>query len=494
MTDRPHPVEGQPASSATARRPRAQGIPVREVRRALWHILLAWVFGAAFCSITGGAPLNAFLTNYLKADDFSYGLVMAAGPAAVLFNMIGMLVIERTGRVKRNFLVFVTTGRLLWLAVAAIALWMPIHLGAFTRPQVFFCGLLAFASTGLMNFGGAGWATWMSDVVPTNVAGKFFGIRYQLGLFTMMLTGVGAAALIDRCQQTGWVYGVIFGLAACMGATDILLFLPVREVPRPVEAVSPSLGEILLTPWRSSSFRSFALYTAAAWIAYMMMGPLIARFCLDQPRMRGLGMNVSTMNLLVYILPQVGMALVAPCWGRAIDRFGPKPVLALSSLCAALIPLGWTVMHPALRWFIPLLVLLGGLTWPGIDQTILYWQIKGFPAERHTAYNATFLTVYGFAMMVGTAFGGWYASFWEGHQQLLVVFPSWVSHYHPVFLTSVLLRLAAFLFILPRLQISGSARLRTVAGAILRDCWRAIPGVMAVTRKRRRVALPAAKN
>ncbi len=180
----------------------------------------------------------------------------------------------------------------------------------------------------------------------------------------------------------------------------------------------------------------------------MMMGPFVSRYCLDPVRAHGLGMSVSMMNLLLFIIPWVSMALVAPLWGQAVDRFGPKPVLALSALCTAIAPIGWACMNPSLHWMLPAVAIFGGLTWPGIDQTTTYLQVKGFPAERNSAYNAAFLAVNGLAAVIGTTLGGWYAAFWARHMQVLACLPAWVSHYHPVFLTSVLLRFAAF-FLLP---------------------------------------------
>lgn len=473
----PTELEQQHAThSATARHKTADGFSPREVRRALWCIIVAWVFGAGFVSLTGGAPLSSFLVKYLKADDFSFGLVMAAGPAVVFLQFFGSLIIERTGRVKRNFLIYVTAGRLLWLGAAAIALFMPIGKHAFA--QVALIGLVACSSTALMNFGGAGWPTWMSEVVPTAVAGKFFGYRAQLGLISMALTAIGAAALIDRYHDAGWCYALVFGLGALLGAADILCFIPVRERPRPVEPAPPTLKDILVTPWRNALFRGVALYTSVAWIAYMMMGPFVARYCLEQPAVHGLGMSVSTTNMLLFIVPWVSMALVSPFWGMALDRFGPKPVLALSSLCAALVPIGWACMQPSLSWSIVVLAAFSGLTWPGIDQSILYMQVKSFPAERHTAYNATFLSVSGLATMLGTAFGGWYAGFWQHHLHVIPLLPAWVSHYHPVFVTSLLLRLAAFFFLLPRLQLAGTAGVGTVTRALLADSLAFLPRIM----------------
>jgi len=491
---------GQPTQHEQQSEPAAahykKGYSPREVRSALWYIMVAWLFGASFCSITGGAPLYSFLKNYLQTDDFSFGLVMAAGPVAVLFFLLGSLVVERTGCIKRHFLLFVTAGRLAWLGVAAIALWLPVKAHAPSHLQVLLVGLIVFASAGLMNFGGAGWPTWMSEVIPTSVAGKFFGVRYQTGLISMVLAGIAASALVDRFQNAGWIYAVLFGVGGLLGATDILLFIPIREIPRPVApSEQPTLRDILVIPWKSALFRSFAAYTTVAWISYMMMSPFVSRYCLESPEKHGLGMSVSTMNLLLFITPWVSMALVGSLWGRAIDKFGPKPALALSSLFAAVLPLIWVIMQPSLTWLILPLSAIGGLTWPGIDQTMLYIQVKGLPTERHSTYNATFLAVNGLATVAGTAIGGWYAQFWQAHLHVIPHLPVWVSHYHPVFLTSMLLRLAAFFLLLPRMQLAGNARLHTVAWDMLVESCAFLPRVWITARRRARAAAtPAEKS
>ncbi|NLC56571.1 MAG: hypothetical protein GX774_07035, partial [Armatimonadetes bacterium] len=45
-------------------RPGRKGYAPREVRLALQYIVVAWIFGAPFFSITTGAPFTSFLTNY----------------------------------------------------------------------------------------------------------------------------------------------------------------------------------------------------------------------------------------------------------------------------------------------------------------------------------------------------------------------------------------------------------------------------------------------
>ena len=87
--------------------------------------------------------------------------------------------------------------------------------------------------------------------------------------------------------------------------------------------------------------------------------------------------------------------------------------------------------------------------------------------------------------MVGTTLGGWYASFWAQHMSLFAALPGWVSHYHPVFLTSMLLRFAAFFWLLPRMLLPGEARMSVVARAMLADCLAFLPRMLTRARRKR---------
>lgn len=475
----------QQADPTATKRPVRAGYRPAEVRRALWYILVAWGFGATFASLTSGASLTSFLVKYLKADDFSYGLIMAIGPAAGLFQFFGSYIIERTGRTKRNFLIFATTHRLLWLGVAAVPLLLP-HASSAVRLTV--VGVLIFLSGAAANFGGAGWPAWMAEIVPQSLAGKYFGYRARLGMIAMMVSSIAVSYLLDANSGSAWLYAGIFALAALIGAVDILLFIPVREIPRQTEDQLPTLVEICATPWKDPLFRGYALYTAVAWISYMMMGPFCWRYCFAPVAEQGLGLSMFWVNLLLFLLPMVAMAWMAPYWGAAIDRFGPKPVLGVCSLCAIIIPVGWLILHREVLWLLPIMALLGGLSWPGIEQILFYMQLKGFPQKRRTAYSAMSLVVFSLACMVGTALGGVIATFWQHYLHYIPGLPAWLTHYHPLFLTSLVLRVAAFVFLFPPLRLTGSADKRTVAKAIAHEVRSSLPQV----RRQPAKAIPAA--
>jgi len=464
MDQQDNAIGASPTMQSPPHRALGPGYSPAEVRQSLWLIMLAWLFGASFSAIVSGATLTSFLTKYLKLDDFSYGIVMASGQAAVLFLFLGSYVNERSGRVKRNFLIFTTLHRLIWLGVAAGALFLP---GASMPVKVWVVGGVIFLSAAMANFGGgAGWIAWMSGIVPKRIAGSFFGTRASLGMISMILTSIGVAYLLDHFATSGWIYAVVFSVAAIFGATDILTFIPIREIPRPIEEKPPTLVDILVTPWSNALFRHFVLYIALAWMSYTMMGTFQWRCAFADVKEGGLGMSLTTANLVMFILPVITQVLSAPFWGRAIDRFGPKPVLTAGAFFSLIWPIPWLIIRPDLIWLLPIAHLFSGLLWPGNEQILTYMQLKGFPENRRTAYVATFMVTFGLACMIGAALGGVLAVFWKDNMHWIPGLPSWVTQYHGVFLFSMLIRVSSFVFVLLPLQLPGVA---AGVGAVTRE-------------------------
>lgn len=450
-----------------------------EVRSALRYIVLAWFFGAAFFAVTGGAAYASFLKQYLKLDDQTYGLIMACGPATTVFLLLGSYHVERTGRCKGPFLWWVTFHRLLWLALAAVPwLWRVAGL----RVAVTLVVLVAFVSSAAANFGGVGFYTWMATIIPKPISGRYFGFRARVGLVSMMLAGLGVSLLLDRYRGQGWMYSVVFGGAALLGALDILLFIPVRELPRAAHIEAAGLAELLKTPWREPRFTSFQAYSAVAFMAYAMMGPFVFPFCFASPEKQGLGLSLFKTTVVVVLVPQLMMAWVAPAWGKTIDVFGPKSALRASSLAAIALAGVWLVIHRGgpfgldLVWLVPLTTMVTGLTWPGIDQVNQYVQIQEWPDLRRSAYTASMQVTIGLAAVVGTALGGVLAHRWEVWLPLLPWRPAWLSHYHMVFATSMLLRVVAFKGLFSQLPLTGRDGCWAVYEMVFQELLATLPG------------------
>ncbi len=56
---------------------------------------------------------------------------------------------------------------------------------------------IVFVSMGLNNFGGQAWVSWMSDLVPPRVRGKFFARRSRMGTAMIAIATLIVAAILD---------------------------------------------------------------------------------------------------------------------------------------------------------------------------------------------------------------------------------------------------------------------------------------------------------
>ncbi len=230
------------ALSISIRSDDAADIPARSVRRPMELSTLAWIFGAVWSTATTGAPLTLFAQG-LHASPMQFGLLAAIPYLAALLSLPSSLLIHRTGKRKVLFLGSLYFQRAMWFPLAIIPTWMVFRFGpsAAAGAVIVFLILTLLMHCG-QGIGGPAWASWMADLVPHRVHGKYFSQRRRWGI----LSSIPAALLIgwvldrkgawDAGQATlGWC-AIIFCCAAVCGIADIALFHLVPE----------SLGDIAL--------------------------------------------------------------------------------------------------------------------------------------------------------------------------------------------------------------------------------------------------------
>jgi MFS family permease len=436
------------------------------LRNALGFVTVSWVFGSVWATAIGGAPFSLFARD-LGASAFQIGVLAALPFIASLVSMPASLITERTGARKKIFLCSLYTQRLLWIPIALLPTWLfarGSH-GPGSAAVLLFMGLiLLMHSAGAM--GGPGWMSWMADIVPDRLRGKYFSRRRQWGIVSAIPAALLAGWILDHNVPGGsghpaitlqWC-AIIFLCAAVFGVIDIHLFNYVPNVPMQPRTSVPIL-RLLGRPLRDPQFLCFGGFVATLTFAVSFMGQFVTFYLIEK-----IGVSGTGIQLMLLVAPMLAQLLVLPVWGNAVDRMGKKPVMAIASLGLVPVGLGWCFMGPGSYALGYLLSVAGAVLWTGVEVANLNFVLELSGSEKGenggSAYVAMNSVIINVAGCVGGLSAGVIAKvLHDWHWQPGIPGIASVGYYEILFALSGVLRLVAAVVFLPMLveKTAGTA-------------------------------------
>jgi MFS family permease len=319
------------------------------------------MFGVVWASAIGGGQMKSY-ARMLGFNDFAFG-VMSAMPFLATFGQIpATIFIERTGYRKSLFLYVTTISRMLWLVVALIPWICPIP----STTAVVLVLTTLCASWFLSALGGPAWFSWMGDLIPRRIRGRYMAHRNRLAGMVQIVAVIAFGFILDAATRSDVpetalqqpqlliASSVLFVLAAVFGTLDIVLFYRIREVlpstpkepRRPVIDIhvpesAPGIMGPVLYPFRymkeivrqifveSLSDRVFSRYVLYASV--MTFGASMGGWYIILNAMENLGFNKLGVNILFMVLGPLAGILGSKPWGKMIDRWGRRPTLMLAT-------------------------------------------------------------------------------------------------------------------------------------------------------------------
>lgn len=441
------------------------------------RVMVAWVFGAVWIALVGGAVLIRFGEEMGLRDPryrFAWGLLGGMPYLGTFFQVIGSYVIERFQNRKAVFFAGFLVQRLVWLAVGALP-WLILPGSAAAIFGVL--GLvLAHATSGAIAV--PAWTSWMADIIPDRMRGRYFGMRSQLGLAVLIPVSLTAGWLLRASNQgmlhvpypTGltsfawwsrpfWfstveLCSMIFCIAALFGIADLLFFIRVPDRPRRRLERPPSLREIFGPPLRNRAFRRFLLFYAVLILGAPGIGNYVWLYILND-----LAVPDVWAQAMFMAGPGLGAMMFGGLWGRLIDRVGRKTVWMIATAFPAILPACWILVTPSWWWIGFIIPFLGGVFWNGIEQANFNSMLRFASGEKgSSSYQAIFaLAVSAAGFLSGLLFGlvaqltrhvSWNLGSWHIH------------HYFLLFAIATAIRSVAYIFLLPRVADEGREPVR----------------------------------
>src|SRR5712692_2136032 len=336
----PHTTTPLRATRASVRRsPRLRTDDQSAVRRSLRistaEGLVAELVGA--CA-SGGAITGWAL--YLGLTPVLVG-VLGALPFAAQVVQVPSAWLTRVRGSRRTALWTIGVARQLPLVLVVLP-WLPVAEAA----QRTILLAVAAASSLLAVAGNNAWTSWMGELVPDRLRGRYFGRRTAFCALGSTLGALGAGLALDHARPGAGAGAVLslLALASCaFGAITVALLRRQHEPRAHLVPPEPTLADAL-RPWTEQAARS-ALTFHVAWAA--ACGLAAAFYPIHM--IANLRMGFARMALYNGAIAAVRM-LTAPLWGRALDRVGARPVLVACCFGLSVSPVIWLFPREDVRW------------------------------------------------------------------------------------------------------------------------------------------------
>ncbi len=422
-------------------------VPPGEPERSQHLSIFEGSLATVHITITGGSLVTAYALM-LGARPFHLGLISAFTALAATGSVIGAQWIAWLGR--RKWLTAWTSagGRASW-ALLCLLPFLPISAGL--RLTVFLA--VIFAGNFFLNAGGTGWLSWMTDLVPAERRGRFFGVRNTILGAVGMGVSLGAGRLFDgfvAADLKAFGLAIIFGIAAVFAILAACVLVRQWEPALVGERPRPILRTLQL-PIRDGSFRRLLVFLVLWSTATGLAGPFFAAHMI-----KNLKMSFSMIAVYSILAGAVSLS-TQPIWGRIIDRLGNRPVLIVNLLGVFGLPLLWLFSSPTRLYPIWTDAIMTGLFWPGFTLASFNLVLGTAPEESRTAYLGVQSLAVGLATFFAGILGGWIAQILEGIH--VPVAGLTLVNFHVLFAASSLLRIALLPFALSiREERSGSVR------------------------------------
>ena len=436
-------------------------LSIGEVRTSVDRAVVAWGFGSAFASVTGGAVYAAF-ARQLGASHFVFGVLAAALPLMSLLQVFAAQIIQRTGRSKLLMIVSGLIARGTWIFMPLLPWVSSRYPHLVPREQLLPLLIIGILVSGASQaFTTPSFFTWMSAIVPLSLRSSFFAQRIYVGTWVGLAAVLVSGALADRFPSTV-AEGFILAVSGILGCIDILYFLRVPEpvVPRSDIAAPPFLPS-LVRPLGDRAVRNFLIYAGLLAFSASVCGPFVWLYCLED-----LALSKTLTGVVLVIAPALGVALSTRYWSDVIKQHGNRPVLRFGAAVLVFGPLGWVFARQGMACFLALCALqfVCGAAATSLDVALQTSISRLYPAVPRSVLTALFYVVYGVSCAGGTLMGGAIAGvIGEASLHLRDIV---LNNYQVLFLLSMAARLGSAL-IAGQLVESGSSATRSMYRTIL---------------------------
>ncbi len=293
-------------------------------------------------------------------------------------------------------------GFILPMAVMHALMWLPILLipYLFHTHQVWWLIAFVTLSTAFDSALNPVWGSMMSDLVPAQLRGRFFGLRNRITAFISGAFAYAAGGILQLLTgNTNMAFTIIFTGAI---ASRLVSFYFLSQMYEPLSPATEKKGhDGVLKIARglfSTNIGTFIIFCSLINFTTTVAGPFFSPYML-------VDLHFSYITYTV-INSVAGFATVGfmTWWGKRIDRAGSIKVLKITSLFVPFVPLGWALSHTL--WWLTIMQIFSGFAWAGFQLSSGVFIFDAAPPQNRTRYIALYNSLIFLGVSVGSLTGG----------------------------------------------------------------------------------------
>lgn len=380
-------------------------------------------------TLTGGMFLTSFAL-FLKANPFQMGVLTAIPSILAGVGFFSAYLANKMGKRKTPCILTALVGRGLFIFFV-IALLSNIRL------SISFFFLLIFLFNLLLNFSGNLWLSWMSDLIPPEIRGRYFGIRSTIISGVGMVVNYLGGWLLDIYSPEK-AFVIVFSTAVFFST---LAGITLSFQPEPgFDKKAIRFRDVFLKPLKDKNFVALIKFVSFWYLFAGISAPFWVVHMINNLRM-------SYSSIAIYsIIAGVASLIFQLFWGRMIDRVKSKPILAINFVGITFLPIIWLFARQDFILPVWIDALFSGLFWSGVNLS-LFSILLSLTEEKEIkeSYFATFSTISGLCGFFSSLLGGFIA-------QLLVDFKfqflgQTFVNFHLLFIGTTIFRLLSILLL-----------------------------------------------
>jgi MFS family permease len=408
----------------------------RELLLSLKYCTIEACFSVPMLNLTlGNMPfLIGFAVKALGWSDFAVGL-LAATPFFCLFVQPPItLFLQRYFSLYQIMRFMFLLNALPWLFMLSFP-WLG------ESKHILFAVIVFLSNLGNAVCG-VTWSASVSELVPLNIRGRYFGTRNMMFGFWALVTMLAAGQIAEHFKNAMWIFGVIFAVAALSRLIGLFFLtrmkFPARVMERQAQRASLSTFTAV---FRDKNFVRLLLFTGLFGLFFNAGQPFYSVFVL-----KGLPFTLSDLVVLTTI-QTLGTLIALRSWGAMVDRFGNKPVMLTTALTwLTVAAVSWLLASPVHYKHLYATYFITGFMLGGFQQVAQFnLMIKMVPSENRAHYLSVYFSFTNLLVAMGPILGG--LALRQLPEQAGHLFQQPITNYHMMIVGSIVLCLLTLLLL-----------------------------------------------